>query len=348
MKKDVTIVGAGLSGMTAGIILAKEGCKVNILDAEKKIGGSPKLHPSVHTTPCQLEELIDYVGFDLNEGFIKCDPYPRFYYKKKLLKFPPYVNHNTAYSVERGPRPTSIDNHLFRIAVDAGVKFDFGKRMKFEDLKPGTIVATGLNPIAYEKLGIEYRKIYGYWSSREIEAKNASAEVFMGPFTNDYGYTSQVNGLDYSLLFSHREITKKDLADYLNMLDVVGIESYPEPWIKEEMGIPAEPKLFLNDLILAGTLSGMIEPFWGYGIVGAIISGGIAAKTVIDPEAGAADYNRFTRGFTKKMARRDKFSNQSDFMRGFLTKAGLYYARLQCVFNKKLANTSREPLRWFR
>jgi flavin-dependent dehydrogenase len=346
--KDINIVGAGLSGMTAGILLAREGYKVNITESEKGIGGSPKLHPSVHTTPCQLPELLEYVGIDLKEAFIKCDPYPIFYSKKKVLKFPAYVNHNTAYCIERGPRPTSIDNHLFRIAKDAGVNFEFGKRVDFSNLKPGTIVATGLNPEGYEKLGVAHLKIHGWWSFREIADKNATGNIYMGPYTVDYAYTAQANGLDYSLLFSHHQLKDSDKTAYEDVLDSLGMGSYPEPWRKVDMCVPAEPKLFSGDLILAGTLSGMIEPFWGYGIVGAIISGRIAAKAVVDPEGAVKDYNGFTRGFNKKFVRRDNFSSYSATKQALLMKAGLYYARLQCVFDKELANNPQEPLKWFR
>ena len=195
----ISIIGAGLSGMTAGIVLAQNGHRVIITDVQKAIGGASSLHPSVHTTPAQMERLWDYVGIDLKDDFVKCDPYPVFYYNKRPLKFPPYVRHNTAYCIERGPRKTSIDNHLYKIAIDTGVEFDFGRKIDFSRLRAGTIVATGLDPKGYENLGIKYRKIFGLWSFREIEDKSATGAIYMGPYTPDYGYTAQVNGLDYCL-----------------------------------------------------------------------------------------------------------------------------------------------------
>jgi flavin-dependent dehydrogenase len=346
--KEVTIVGAGLSGMVCGIILSRKGRRVIMYDAQKGIGGSPSLHPSVHTTPAQIPALWDYVGLNLEKDFARCDPYPTFYYGKNVLKFPAYVDHNTAYCIERGPRPTSIDNHVFEIATDSGVQFEFGKRVDFTKLKPNTVIATGLDPRGYERLGIDHRKIYGRWSYREIEDKSATGAIYMGSYTPDYAYTAQVNGLDYCLLFSHYPIRDKEVEKYRGVLRAVGMGDYPEPWRDVAMAVPAEARLFAGDHILAGTLSGMIEPFWGYGIVGAIISGMIAAKAVEDRDEAEKEHARFTRGFGKKFTRRDRFRTFSAPKRAFLTRAGLLYARLQCLFDSELASKPREPLRWFR
>ncbi|MBN1881536.1 MAG: NAD(P)-binding protein [Deltaproteobacteria bacterium] len=348
MTRTVEIIGAGLSGMTAGICLAREGYQVTILDAQKEIGGSPAMHPSVHTTPAQLPELIEYIGIDISDNFVRCDPYPIFHYNKKVLKFPAYVAHNSAYSIERGPRPSSIDHFLYRLAKEAGVSFTFGERMEFSDLAPGTIVATGLAPDAYKKLGVAYRDLYGVWSHQETDDPSSTAFVYMGFFSQDYAYTARVNGLDYSLLFSHHDPTEKDMAAYKRVLRAVESKEYPEPWRRVKMCVSAEPKLFSDGLILAGTLGGMIEPFWGYGIVGALISGRLAATAVTDPDRAAREHAAFSRGFKKKLVRRDVFARYPAWKRGLLTRAGLAWARLQCTWNKELAGKQREPLKWFR
>jgi hypothetical protein len=346
--KNVEIFGAGLSGLTAGIALAREGYRVVVFDAQNSIGGSPAFHPSVHTTPAQLDELMNYVGIDLRKDFVKTDPYPTFYYRKTPLKFPPYTEHNTAYCIERGSRATSIDNHLFAIAREAGVGFEFKRKIDFSAVKPDTIVATGLAPEMYESLGVPFRMIYGMWSWREIKDETATGSIFMGPFTPEYGYTAQVNGLDYALLFSTKSITKDDENTYKNILKSLGGGEYPEPWKSVKMAVPADVRLFSNGLILAGTLSGMMEPFWGYGIVGAIISGKLAAKAIIDRKEAEKDFALFTRGFHAKFMKRKNFSAHSAPVREILIKTALCGARLQCLWNKELAGKPREPLRWFR
>lgn len=348
MPKQIQIVGAGLSGLTAAVILAREGHAVTVIEAQKQIGGPASLHPSVHGTPVQLEELNAYTGIDFTPSFRKTPNYPRFYNKTRLITMPSYTKYNSAYCVERGPRPTSIDNYLYRLAGDAGVKFEFGQRIDVKKLPPNTIVATGLSIKEYDDLGIPGERLYGWWSYKEIPEKTDDVFTIMGPFATDYGYIGITNGLDYNLLFSHRKITQKDKDGYRAVLSKLGIGGYLEPWRDESMCIPSEAKLIINDLILAGTLGGMIEPFWGYGIVGAIVSGRIAAKAAINRAEGLKDYEGFTRGFAAKSARHRKLVAYPHLVRSAVIQAGIAWIRLQCAFDKKLATTTRDPVKWFR
>jgi flavin-dependent dehydrogenase len=348
MPKQIQIVGAGLSGLTAAVILAREGHNVTVIEAQKGIGGPASLHPSVHGTPVQLNELIAYTGIDFTPSFRKTPNYPRFFNKTRLITMPPYTKYNDAYCVERGPRPTSVDNYLAKLAREAGVKFEFGQRVDIKKLAPGTIVATGLSIKEYEDLGIPAERLYGWWSYKEIPEKTDDVLSIMGPFATDYGYIGITNGLDYNLLFSHRPITQKDKDSYLKVLSKLGFVGYLEPWRDESMCIPSEAKLIVNDLILAGTLGGMIEPFWGYGIVGAIVSGRVAAKAAINRAEGLKDYEGFTRGFAAKSARHRKLVAYPHLVRSALIQGGIAWIRLQCVFNKKLATSPRDPVKWFR
>jgi flavin-dependent dehydrogenase len=347
--ESVRIVGAGLSGMTAAVLLAREGYKVVVMDDQKGIGGSPSVHPSVHTTPAQLPELWDYVGLNLQKDFNRCNPYPRFYYNKKLMKLPPYAKYNVAFCVERGSRPTSIDSRLFEMARELGVTFEFETRIDLANLKAGTIVATGLYPEGYEQLGIPYRRIYVSWSHREITDQTATGSIYMGPFvTPDYAYTAQVNGLDFALIFSHHPIAGRNRESYKEVLESVGKGVYPEPWRDVAMAVPAEARLISGKVILAGTLSGMIEPFWGYGIVGAIISGRVAAQAIMNRDKAEKDFTAFTGGFAKKFQRRERFTSYSPSVSGLLIKAGIIWARLQCLWDRDRASKPREPVKWFR
>jgi len=345
----VHIVGAGLSGLTAAVLLAREGVQVTVYDNQDGIGGSPKFHPSVHTTPVQLSELEEYVGFDLHNLFTRCDPYPRFYYKTKQLTLPPYTAHNNAYCVERGLRETSIDNHLYRMAREDGVRFEFNSRIDLQQLEETTIVATGMYPGHYERLGLPSRRIYVTWSHREIDDQSTTGNIYMGPYVlPDYAYTAQVNGLDFALLFSHQPVLDTNRDSFKALLRSLGMGEYPEPWVDVAMDVPGKAVLFAGDTILAGTIAGVYEPFWGYGIVGALLSGRIAAKAILNREEAERDFQSFTSGFDRKFRRRERWTSHSPLTSGFLMRAGIAGARLRCLFNRRLASRPREPVRWFR
>lgn len=347
MEKTVAIYGAGLSGMVAGINLAREGYKVTIFDREGDIGGSPAVHPSVHTTPLQPAETFAYIGIDLSNYFVPTAAYPAFWYNEKPLQLPPYVNNTKAYNVERGGRKTSIDTYLFELAQKEGVDFDFKKNLSMEELKyapSGSIIATGLYKEVYELVGVKYSSTYGYLSRTACAPDDVSGAIHMGAYSVDYGYTASLNGLMFTLLFSRKPLSERDLNRFKRVLrDARGLDFKDWP---EFIGyFPRETRLFWNDKILAGTLSGMIEPFWGYGIVGALISGKVASLAHTNRAQAVEDFDRFNRGFDKKLARKEKMDNMP--FNKQLLRLALLKARYDCWRNPKLAQAVKEPVRWF-
>ncbi len=68
----VTIVGAGLSGMVAGIHLAMQGLQVHIIEGAKAIGQMEGFHPSVHATPANPRRISNYINIDITPAFIPC------------------------------------------------------------------------------------------------------------------------------------------------------------------------------------------------------------------------------------------------------------------------------------
>ena len=66
--------------------------------------------------------------------------------------------------------------------------------------------------------------------------------------------------------------------------------------------VPLETNLVKNSVVLAGTISGMIDPFYLNGISAALISGKIAALFFTDKKRAFQEFNRFTRNFHLKRA----------------------------------------------
>jgi flavin-dependent dehydrogenase len=345
---SIIIYGAGLAGMVAGINLARAGARVTIYDREPSIGGSSQVHPSIHTTPLQPAETWDYIGMDLSECFAPTGEYPAFWYNAKRITLPPYVNNAKAYNVERGHRKSSIDLRLQGIALDAGVEFSFGRELSPGELKnapPGSIIATGLYKEVYELTGVDYSTTYGYLSTIPWEPGDVSGAIHMGTFSVDYGYTASLNGIMFGLLFSRRPLVDHDLERFTGVLRKArGIEF--RKWGTFTGYFPRETRLFWGDKILAGTLSGMIEPFWGYGIVGALISGKVASLALTDRRKAEADFARFTAGFSTKLARKESL-DRMPFNKQLL-RLGILKARFDCWRNPALGKAVKEPVRWFR
>lgn len=347
--KDVSIYGAGLAGLVAAVNLAREGLNVTIYEREDEIGGSKDLHPSVHSTPMQPKETWDYIGIDLSSHFVKTDAYPNMWYNRKRLTLPPYVHNMSVYNVERGARPSSVDVRLFEIAQDEGVDFEFGRALTPDELAqapPGSIIATGLYKAVYDLVGVKNSLTYGYMALSNWEKGKTGGAIYMGNFSVDYGYSAWINGIMYVLLFSRKPLNEKDLSKFKKVIrDVEGFES--EKWVTADNGhFPRELRLFWKDKILAGTLSGMIEPFWAYGVVGALLSGKVAAKTWLDREKGYEDFSNFNRGFDKKLARKEKMDSMP--FNKQMIRLAMLKARYNCWRHPEIINKPKDPVRWFR
>ncbi|MCH8495710.1 MAG: phytoene desaturase [Balneolales bacterium] len=90
--RNVVVIGAGVAGLAAACLLAKDGCKVTILEKNDTIGGKLNIYkkegfrfdtgPSLLTMPGLLQQLFEYCGADINEflEFVPLSPVCRYFY----------------------------------------------------------------------------------------------------------------------------------------------------------------------------------------------------------------------------------------------------------------------------
>ncbi len=296
---EIVVVGAGLSGLVAAINLAREGRQVRVLDREKRIGGSPRLHPSVHVTPVNLPHLLDYTGVDFSEHFIP------------VRKFNTYVE-NTGYdlpvnpfnSVERGPRPSSMDTFLYALAREAGVEFEFGQRIrKLSDIPPGSIIATGLHPELVKDAKGLVTPAGGYGTCMKCEDRKDLALVYWDRYSVDYFYLGVVNGIAYGLLFGRYQKISRDMLEIAceQLEEREGIR-FDSEWTEIDVASRCVPILFADGMIFSGASAAMIDGSSGFGIQAALFSGKIAAMAVSDPETAQKEFNRFNRLYSSGVA----------------------------------------------
>jgi flavin-dependent dehydrogenase len=83
-----------------------------------------------------------------------------------------------------------------------------------------------------------------------------------------------------------------------NLLETEGLVL--DDWKFSKGCIPVQKSLFKDGVVLAGTISGMIDPFYLNGISGALISGKIAALFFMDQKRALKQFSWFTRNFRLK------------------------------------------------
>lgn len=296
-NKEIQIYGAGMSGLVCAINLAREGYAVVVHDREQEYGGDPRYNPSTHTTPIDVEKTSAYIGIDVSSVFYPLIACPFYFHDTKA-----YAPHSGLYTVERGNRPASLDTLLYGIACQEGVRFEFNSPLKQDAiaaLPSDTIVACGLTPSAYEMLGVPAVRWYGYISRGEIGFSNYSW-IWWDEGITEYGYLSSANNYYFNLLFSTRPVSEATLAKYCDfMRRNEGVEH--DRWQSVTGAVPVaspdNPRLFKDQLIYCGTISGAMDPVGWFGILGALITGKIAAMAVTDRNMALAEFERFNRYF---------------------------------------------------
>ncbi len=294
MAKEISIYGAGMSGMVAAISLAREGHRVRICEAEGDYGGSSIYNPSTHATPIHVGKTSSYIGIDVAPAFHQLRECPA-YFHETMIHFPVYE----VYLVERGNRPSALDTLLFDECRELGVEFEFSTALRRDDvsrLQPGTIIACGLARDAYESVDMPYLRWNG-WLSRGRTETTDHAWLWFDESITEYGYLSSVNDLYFDLLFSFgKEVDGEALRRYKAWMAKTR-EVEHNDWQYVGGAVPLaradNHKLFRRGLIMCGTMAGAMDPMMGFGISGALISGKIAAQAVSDPVGAQREFDRF-------------------------------------------------------
>lgn len=306
-NNEVTIYGAGMSGLIAAVNLARVGYAVTVHEKEAGYGGSQLYNPSTHVTPIDPVKTSEYIGIDISPAFHQVLACPSYFHDTKVM-FPVYG----IYAVERGDRPTSLDTLLYQECLKhENIKFEFDSPLKRDDIKtlpPNTIIACGLIPSAYDIMDVPYLRWYG-WISRGEIGMHSYAWLWWDECISEYGYFSAVNDYYFDLLFSIRKVGKDCLKKYQQfMVRNEGIEHDNWDYVSGAvpLGSPDNPRLFWKGAIMCGTMSGAMDPMLWFGISGAIVTGKVAAMAVSDPAKAMQEFERFTRWYKPAYAMKNK------------------------------------------
>jgi len=297
VSREIDIVGAGLAGLVAGINLAGQGFKVRIFEAKSTIGGDTSFADATLMYPAGLEKEL---GVSIREALETWKSARIFAYGKRFEVALPRLTE--AYTVERGKGELSLENVLYRQALEKGVEVVMGRKLsarEISDLPPGTIIATGLTRSSFELFHIPHRPFHGHMATGSSDPSRPQVIVYFDRFTREYGYYAQCGPSSVALVFRMDRplLDEEKLAFRTKLSDDNGIEM--DGWNDDISGWAVWPlrswnnrNLFSQGKILAGTLAGVVSPVLNFGVNGALVSGRIAAVAVTDQDAARREFSR--------------------------------------------------------
>lgn len=272
-------------------------------EKEERIGGSEKCNPSIHVTPIHFLKMKKYIGIDVEPCFSELKTFKAYIYSKIVYFSPKHL-----YVTERGPNKTSLDYHLFNIASREGVKFEFSDPLTLDminSIPDGSIIATGSYSCLYKHLKLDYVPFIHFNSHMKIQDNDNSCISYFDNLFAGYGYAyiaAKAGFASAEVDFSLTQPYEKYLKRFKKMLKENDNLEFGK-WSFMMDCIPKKIHLFKKlhgkTFVLTGVLSGFHDPFFGFGVNGALISGKIASMTIISKKRGLQEFKRFAINLNK-------------------------------------------------
>jgi flavin-dependent dehydrogenase len=290
LRDPVTIIGAGPSGLTAAIVLARHGFRVKVFEMAGEVGH--RLTGDFQglenwSSEREITDVLRDIGLGIN---FTCAP---FTYGKIHVAGLEHVTVESKrpifYLVKRGPFPGTLDTGLEEQALAAGVEILFNRR--FDDPGVADIVGTGPRGVDILASGMTFTT-----SSEDRAAALFDNDIAPG----GYAYLLVHNGFGTMATVLYRGFRREGNC-FSRMIrffrEKEGIE------FREEKKFASYGNFFIRstqrdkNTLYVGESAGFQDGLWGFGMRYAVLSGYLAARSIID----GTDYDRLWKKELKPM-----------------------------------------------
>lgn len=274
---NIKILGAGLSGLTAAINLAKKGYKVSIYEKNKDVG--MRFHGDLQGLENwsekkdileELKEMNVEINFD-------CDPFFKTIFAngsrdKEISSKKPLF-----YLVKRGSSFKTFDYGLKEQALKLGVNIYFEKTLSPDE---ADIVATGS---VFEEVPGIVKGIIFKTNTKDVAIMACNNELAFKGYsylliTKGYGCMCTVVFGELDKVTECFEKTKEFFVKKFN-LDIQSPKS-----VSGVGSFSLENTFKKGNVLYVGEAAGLQDFLWGFGMRYAVTSGYLAAQSIIDNE----------------------------------------------------------------
>jgi len=301
MANKITIAGAGLSGLSAAYCLSKAGYDATVYEKNQAIRRNTPPYTCVIKNKNGNKILKELQHFGISVKAYAINP--------RVIKISPNhcksIGFRNYYLIALGTSDNSFNNQLYVDCLSEGVKFNFNS--------PSTdanIIATGASS--------NQPNIYGF--GHIYDKMNLDTEATYLVYNNDIapgGYTyistkeetSTVMAVSFSKLPQPqlKKLFEKSLSNFKPLKEMVdGAHKIDE--IHGSAYYANDPYIYLeqNNQLYVGEAAGIQDSSRGFGIRYAIISGAIAAQSIIENENYTDLMHRyFNDEFIKNLLKRE-------------------------------------------
>ncbi len=277
MEERVTVIGAGPAGLSAAIVLAKHGYGVTVYDKSPDVGH--RLNGDFQglenwSSEEDVTQFLRGVGLDLNFLCVPCRGGVVFapgIPPSRLLSDRPIF-----YLLKRGSMAGTLDAGLKEQALSLGVDILFNRRIDIDAFTGKAIIATGPRGFNAVAAGATF----------ETDMDDGAAVVLsdgIAPKGYSYLLTNAGHGTVVAVLYREYSRANECFGKTVKFFrENLGLNMKNEKRFGSCGNFAISDSQIRGGKLYVGEAAGFQDCLWGFGMRYAILSGQLAAKSIMD------------------------------------------------------------------